>query len=223
MLVEPHRPVPKPAPRFAASPGTRVGVAAAAGVVVGAAVGFVAAWQVALFAGWDVALAVYVGWMWLSVGRMDPAATRAVALRQDLSHRVAELFLLVAAVMNLVAIGFALVKASADPATAGATSVAAVLSVTLSWATVHTVYALRYARLYYEPGEGGIAFEGGAPDYADFAYLAFTIGMTYQVSDTPFTTKAMRRVALGHTLLAYLFGAVIGAAVINVVVGLFRG
>jgi uncharacterized membrane protein len=61
------------------------------------------------------------------------------------------------------------------------------------------------------------------PDYRDFAYVAFTIGMTYQVSDTAIVTKAMRRVALRHTLLSYLFGAVIGATVINVVVGLSRG
>jgi uncharacterized membrane protein len=83
------------------------------------------------------------------------------------------------------------------------------------------VFALRYARLFYE--QGGVQFEGGPPDYGDFAYLAFTIGMTYQVSDTPLTTKLMRRIALRHTLLSYLFGAVIGATVINVVVGIFRG
>jgi uncharacterized membrane protein len=75
--------------------------------------------------------------------------------------------------------------------------------------------------LYAE--EGGVRFDGGSPDYADFAYLAFTIGMTYQVSDTPLTTKGMRRIALRHTLLSYLFGAIIVATVINVVVGIFRG
>jgi uncharacterized membrane protein len=61
------------------------------------------------------------------------------------------------------------------------------------------------------------------PSYADFAYLAFTIGMTYQVSDTALRTTAMRKVALRHALLSYLFGAVILAAMINVVAGLFRG
>jgi uncharacterized membrane protein len=80
---------------------------------------------------------------------------------------------------------------------------------------------LGYARLFYDAG--GLRFDDGPPDYRDFAYVAFTIGMTYQVSDTAIVTKAMRRVALRHTLLSYLFGAVIGATVLNVVVGLFRG
>jgi uncharacterized membrane protein len=141
---------------------------------------------------------------------------------EDLSHAAAELVLIAASVMNLVAVGLALVEATNQTALiAGLINGATVLSVSLSWAAVHTVFALRYARLFSQ--QGGIHFDGGPPDYADFAYLAFTIGMTYQVSDTPFTSKAMRRIALRHTLLSYLFGAVVGATVINVVVGLFRG
>jgi uncharacterized membrane protein len=84
--------------------------------------------------------------------------------------------------------------------------------------TVPSRRCLGYARLYYDAG--GLRFDVGPPDYRDFAYVAFTIGMTYQVSDTAIVTKAIRRVALRHTLLSYLFGAVIGATVINVVVRL---
>ena len=86
---------------------------------------------------------------------------------------------------------------------------------------VHTDFTLRYADLYYVPPIGGIDFPGDdRPDYRDFAYLAFTIGMTYQVSDTGLLTKRFRRVLLLHALLSYLFGVVIIAAVINVVAGL---
>ena len=95
----------------------------------------------------------------------------------------------------------------------------AVLSVTLSWAAVHTVFTLRYAREYYggKPG-GGIDFNGeDAPDYLDFAYTAFTIGLTFQVSDTNLTSKRIRRIALRHAILAYLFGAIIIGLTINVV------
>jgi uncharacterized membrane protein len=210
--------------RFHASPGTRLGISAAAGIAVSAILGLLVPWpwQVALLLGWDVFLAIYVAWVWLSVGPLDAEATKAVAVTEDLSHTAAELVLMAAAVMNLVAVGLALVEATNQTALiAGLINGASVLSVSLSWAAVHTVFALRYARLYSE--EGGVRFEGGPPDYADFAYLAFTIGMTYQVSDTPLTTKAMRRIALRHTLLSYLFGAIIGATVINVVVGIFRG
>jgi uncharacterized membrane protein len=85
---------------------------------------------------------------------------------------------------------------------------------------VHTVHVLRYARLYYSEPAGGIDFGGQPPDYSDFAYLALTIGMTFQVSDTPLTAKRLRRVALHHALLSYLYGAVIVAIMVNSVGGL---
>ncbi len=94
-------------------------------------------------------------------------------------------------------------------------------SVLLSWCLIHTVFAARYARLYYTGSYGGIDFPGDKhPDYADFGYFAFTVGMTYQVSDTNVTDRKMRRTTLRHALLSYLFGAVIIATTINLVAGL---
>jgi uncharacterized membrane protein len=98
-----------------------------------------------------------------------------------------------------------------------------VVSVALTWGLVHTVFTLRYARTYYRPPVGGIDFnEDDPPTYLDFAYLALTIAMTFQVSDTNLTTKSMRRIALAHALLSYLYGAVIIALVINVVSSLLH-
>ena len=96
-----------------------------------------------------------------------------------------------------------------------------VLTVVLSWAVVHIVYMLRYAHLYYSAG-GGVDFRDDEPDYHDFAYLALTIGMTFQVSDTDLTAKSIRRTAIRHALLSYMFGAVVIALVINVVAGLSK-
>jgi uncharacterized membrane protein len=126
-----------------------------------------------------------------------------------------------AASASLVAVGLALVKAGHDKGSAKALLTAlAVLAVALSWAVVHSVFTLRYAHVYYSGG-GGIDFnEDADPDYRDFAYLALTIGMTFQVSDTDLTTKEIRRTATRHALLAYLFGAVIVAMAINVVASL---
>jgi uncharacterized membrane protein len=91
----------------------------------------------------------------------------------------------------------------------------------LAWAAIHTVFTTRYARLYYRGTSGGIDFnEKEAPRYSDFAYLAFTIGMTYQVSDTDLKTKEIRATALRQALLSYLFGVVIIAAMINLIAGL---
>ena len=94
------------------------------------------------------------------------------------------------------------------------------LSVVLSWALVNTVYAFKYARLYYldEPDAGGIDFkQDHPPTYADFAYLAFTLGMSFAVSDTEPTSTRIRRVALGHALLSYAFGTGVLAVAVNLV------
>ena len=77
-----------------------------------------------------------------------------------------------------------------------------------------------YARIYFTPPDGGIAFGDEPPDYRDFAYLALTIGMTFQVSDTDLTARRVRRVALHHALLSFVFGAVILAITVNSVAGL---
>jgi len=88
---------------------------------------------------------------------------------------------------------------------------------------VHTVFTLRYARLYYNGTPGGIDFnESDDPDYGDFAYLAFTIGMTFQVSDTNLQSKPIRRMALRHAWISFPLGAIIIATSINLVAGLAK-
>lgn len=98
----------------------------------------------------------------------------------------------------------------------------AALTVALSWWLVHTIFTLRYARLFYAVG-GGIEFhQDEQPSYWDFAYVAFTIGMTFQASDTNLTSAPLRATALRQALLAYLFGVVVVAMTINVVAGLLK-
>ena len=98
----------------------------------------------------------------------------------------------------------------------------AAATVVLSWLAVQTVFTLRYAHLYYSEGEvGGIDFhDEEAPDYGDFAYLAFTVGMTYQVSDTNVGSKRIRTIVRRHALLSYMFGVAVIATTINVAAGL---
>ena len=94
-------------------------------------------------------------------------------------------------------------------------------SIALSWLAVHTLFTLRYALLYYTGADGGIDFNQKlAARYLDFAYLAFTIGMTFQDSDTDISKPAIRATALRHALLSYLLGAVVLASAINLVVSL---
>jgi uncharacterized membrane protein len=204
--------------------GVRVAVTAVLGIVVGGVVSAFTFWQAATLIGWDVGALVLGAWIWWAVGGMSPESTRTHATREDTSIRLSELTVLGAGVALLAAVGFALIRASqATGGTKAYLITLGVVSVALSWSLVHTVFTLRYARTFYSPPVGWIDFnEDDPPNYLDFAYLALTIGMTFQVSDTNLTTKAIRRIALNRALLSYLFGAVIIALVINVVSSLLH-
>jgi uncharacterized membrane protein len=126
-----------------------------------------------------------------------------------------------AGVASLIAVAFTLVRAGDTSSwDRGLLTALAIGSVVLGWLSVHSVYLLRYARLYYSAPVGGIDFHEDVPDYLDFAYLALTIGMTFQVSDTDLVSRKVRHTAIHHALLSYLYGTVIVAITINVVAGL---
>lgn len=194
---------------------------ATVGVVVFAAVGVSGAWPVAAIVGWAASCITYTAWVWIVVGRMDAAATASHATREDPARSSSDLLVVVASAASLVAVGFVLALAKQSGGEArGLLAGLAVASVVLSWLLVHTLYALRYASLYYAGPDGGIDFnQTELPRYLDFAYLAFTLGMTYQVSDTNLRTSELRGTALRHALLSYLFGSVILATTINLVAG----
>jgi uncharacterized membrane protein len=161
--------------------------------------------------------------LWSSLWGLSAAQTRSHSVREDPSRAATDGTLIATSVASLVGVGAALVKASNAH---GAMEVALIgvgaLSVALSWWLVHTIFTLRYARLFYGVG-GGIDFhQDEQPRYSDFAYVAFTIGMTFQVSDTDLSSSAVRLTALHQALLAYLFGVVIVAMMINVVAGLLK-
>jgi uncharacterized membrane protein len=196
-----------------------VGVVA---LVVAVALGTPASGAVLL--GWDAAALTFLALVWLSVAPMNAAATARSAVSEDASRTEGEAVMLGAGTASLVAVGLTLVEAGRSTGATRALLIAlAVASVVLGWASVHTIYALRYARLYYGKPAGGIDFNGDdQPSYLDFAYVALTVGMTSQVSDTSLTTPAMRRTAIRHALLAYLFATVVVALTINIVASLLR-
>jgi uncharacterized membrane protein len=198
----------------------RLWLAVVVGAAVGGALAVVAVWQIALLAAWDAAALTFVGWVWFAVRRLDGPQTRRHAVRDDPSRRTTHTATLIASVASLASV-VVLLAAAPSGATAGRDLSAgfAVLSVVLSWTTVHTLFLLRYAELYYTEPVGGVDFGVDDPSYRDFAYLAFTIGMCFQVSDTELRTAA-RRVALQHALVSYLFGTIIVGTVVNVVAGL---
>jgi uncharacterized membrane protein len=221
--IEAHQPDPQTSPAdHSGLAAKRVVLGVLGGLVVaGIALAHGASWSVAALGATDVAALVFVAWVWISIAGADAGATARLARAEDASRAAAEAVLLGADAASLLAVVFTLAQASHVHAPArGLLTALALVSVALAWSAVHTVYALRYARLYYTPPDGGVDFKGGRPDYLDFAYLALTIGMTFQVSDTDLTGKPVRRQALRHALTSYVFGTVIVAITVSSVASL---
>jgi uncharacterized membrane protein len=205
--------------------GARVLVASLLGTIAGVAVQPIVPWEAAELVGWDLATVVFLVATWIIIGPKGPNDCQVHAAEEDASAPLADLVVVSAAVACIVGAGFALGRAASS---SGGNKIAlialAVASVLLSWTAVHTVFTLRYARLFYGEGGRGVDFnEDDPPDYRDFAYLALTIGMTFQVSDTNLTTKKMRRTALHHAVISWLFGVVLVGLTINVLASILSG
>jgi uncharacterized membrane protein len=193
-----------------------------AGIATAVIVGSLTRWLYAPLAGWDVAAMIFSVWAWCAIGSFDAARTAAHATREDPGRTVTGTLVLVAATASLAGVGVIIALAnSATGATQDLLAGFGVVSVALSWFTVHTLFTLRYARLYFTGADGGIDFNQRIPPrYVDFAYLSFTIGMTFQVSDTDIQAPQVRATALRHALLSFLMGAVILASTINLIASL---
>lgn len=198
----------------------------AVGAVVFLALVAFTEWELAIVVGWDVAGAVFLASVWHVILRADATHTQRLATREDETRASATILLATVCTASLLSVGYALGSASHHMGAARGLLIAtAILTVTVSWTVLNTVYTVRYAHLYYGTRPGGISFgEGEVPaaNYRDFAYLAFTVGMTYQVSDTTLSDPRIRRSVLSQAILAYIFGVIIIAGAVNLIAGLFH-
>jgi uncharacterized membrane protein len=197
------------------------------GVIVAVAVLPFVTWGLALAAGWDAAAIAFLLATWPIIIRADSAHAAQLAAREDQTEGSARALLVGGSVASLAGAGYALHLAGRNSGgQRGLLIGGAVLTVVLSWTVMNTVYTLRYADQHFRSTPGGIAFGGQngqeRPSYRDFAYVAFTIGMTYQVSDTTLRDPQIRRTVLAHAILSYLFGVVIVAGSVNLISGLVR-
>lgn len=197
-------------------------VALLAGIVAGVMMALFGYQKYAPLGGWDIAMAVYIVWVFCTIWRMDSTKTKTHAVREDPGRAITDVLLLIASVASLVAVLALLLHASRAAGGQKVIDIALGLgSIVVSWVLVHTTYALNYARLFYRKAGGAVDFnEKALPQYSDFLYLSFTLGMTYQVSDTNLMTKQIRATALKHALLSFLFGTVIIATTINTLASL---
>jgi uncharacterized membrane protein len=176
---------------------------------------------------WDAFAFCVLLLAWLTILTTPVHKLRSRAKEQDLSRFVIFIFVIVAACAALFAVGFLIsVNKAALRGHLTVHLILALATVVFSWSVVHTVFGLRYAHVFYgdsdDPGAGehagGLSFPGGhTPNYFDFAYFSFVIGMTCQVSDVQITSRRMRRLTLLHSVLSFGFNTVILALLINTV------
>ncbi|WP_234733180.1 DUF1345 domain-containing protein [Tellurirhabdus bombi] len=163
---------------------------------------------------------------WTALFLAHPLHIRSFYQMQDSSRTLIFLFVLVAAFSSLFAV-IGLLSKSQNMSELSRHSFLCILAIISSWSLVHTIFTIRYAHLYYDREAGqlakGLEFPGDEePDYLDFAYFSFIIGMTSQVSDVAISSKPIRRLALLHGILAFVFNAVIIALSINTLSGLLQ-
>lgn len=200
----------------------RLVVAALIGTMALLLVADTAGWAYAQSVGWTAAAFVYLVWTWIVVLPMDADRTREHVVPEDPpTGWLIDVVILSASVASLAGVAHLLTASSKAGAEKNVAAAVGVVSIAVAWCVVHTVFSIRYADVYYSNSASGINFNGTEnPRFLDFFYVGFTIGMTYQVSDSTLETGKLRRIALSQALLSYLFGAVILAVTINLVVGL---
>lgn len=204
-----------------AAAGVRLAVGLAIGIAATVAVAATEYHRFAALIGWDVVALTFVGWTWASVMGLDAQETAVHATREEPTRTASHLIILGAAVASLVGVGFLLFASGGNHRDQVLAAGVALVSVVVSWFAVHTLFALGYARRYYTGPDGGISFnQSEPPRYSDFAYVAFTVGMSFAISDTNVESSEIRSTVLRHALLSYVFGSVILASVVNLIAGL---
>lgn len=201
-------------------------ICVAIGVVVGVAVALAVDPRLGPLAGWCTAGVIDLIWVWRICWPQDSAGTERIA-REESSTHVTDNVMVVACLFSIVAVVVSVIQSSnrSGDLASVALVILGVLGTMVAWALVNTVYAFKYARMYFvdHHGDGFDFNQDSSPTYSDFAYLAFTIGMSYGVSEVEPNAIGTRRKALMHALLSYFFGTVLIAVAINLVTSLGKG
>jgi len=165
---------------------------------------------------------------WITFFTTTPKQLCIAAKEQDESRAITFLLVLISVCISLFGTLFLIQNTDEGVRSKELHIIASLLSVVFSWILLHTIYTLRYAHLYYSASlenqkahPSGLDFpETKEPDYLDFAYFAFVIGMTFQVSDIRVTSPVIRKFVLLHGLIAFVFNTIIVALTINIIAGL---
>jgi uncharacterized membrane protein len=177
---------------------------------------------------WDIFSFSLLVLIWITFYTTPHRRIRKQAQRQDSTRGVIFILVLVCTSISMLAVVLIIVTRTASDSSRSVLLPEAIACMFLSWFLLHTIFAIRYAHMYYADHKikkdtyiGGLNFpEESHPDFVDFAYFAFTIGMTFQVSDTEISSRSIRRLALWHGLISFGYNATIIALGVNIVAGL---
>lgn len=203
-----------------ASHGMRVGASACVGFAAGAVARLAAPPEITTAIGWDAAALAYAGHVWASLTPATADELRALSSQEDEGRWAITLILTAAVAASLFAI-FDMVTAKSS----GAVMALAAATILCSWTLLHTVFAVHYAHRCFAGGgdKAGLDFPGEAPRFVDFAYYAFTIGMTFQTSDVDTQSSEMRTLTFVHGAASFVFNTVIIAISVGLASGLLSG
>ena len=166
---------------------------------------------------WNVAVGLYLAVVVIVIGRFELSHVRRRAAEEDEGGALILALIVAAAAVSLVAI-FAEVGATPG---SGFSAVLALSTVILSWFFIHVIFALHYAHEFYGEAEdghkGGLKFPADdRPEYWDFVYFSFAIGTTSQVTDVLVTSKAMRRLVVGHGVVSFFYNVAVLALMVSI-------
>jgi uncharacterized membrane protein len=177
--------------------------------------------------GWDTFSLCMIILSWITFSITTSQQIREQSKVQDSSRTIIFFIILIATLASFLAVLLLLITKHQARSTETVHLIIAITGMVLSWFLIHTIFTLRYAHIFYgddedKPGThaGGLQFPGDKePDYFDFAYFAFVLGMTFQVSDVQITSKRLRRIAMFHGLLSFGYNTIMIALTINLIAG----
>ena len=191
------------------------------GILVAVTLAFSTPWRrvTGVLVGWDTGIAIYLGLAVYMMGRSEIGDIRRRAADQDEGQLTILGLTVASALVSLAAIVVQLGTSRTNGGRQPGSLLLAMVTIALSWAFIHTMFALHYAHEFYDESSGrGLAFPGGEedPDYWDFLYFALVVGMTSQVSDVGVISKEIRRTVAVHGLVSFVFNVALLALMVNI-------
>lgn len=180
--------------------------------------------------GWDVFAIAMISMMWLLFFTTTADEQKQIVKKQDDDIRVIFAIVLISVCVSFVGTLLLIFNTDAPAFDKHFRTVVTLIAISTSWTLLHTIFTIRYAHLYHDAtivkasnGSCGIDFPNPEPpDYIDFAYFSFVIGMTFQVSDVTISSKTIRRYVLLHSIISFVFNTIIVAMTVNIIAGISK-